>query len=80
MTIIINISVDDEIEKKELEQYLIKQAKKFIAQKKGDKSLKLVESDYDDMPEQVKENFNELFDEEGNVKNLDKFGSVEDVF
>ena len=78
MNIIIDLPVKDEVERKELEQYLLEQAKKFLSKKED--LLKLVEADYDDMSEDVKKSFDELFDEKWNVRDFTRFTNVEDVF
>ena len=78
MNIIIDLPVKDEVERKELEQYLLEQAKKFLSKKKD--LLKLVEADYDDMSEDVKKSSGELFDEKWNVRDFTRFTNVEDVF
>ena len=78
MNIVIDIPVKDETEKKELEKYLLQQAKKFLSRRKD--VLELVEVDYDEVPENVKKSFDELFDKEGNVKDFSRFKSIEDVF
>ena len=58
MNITINVDVKDEKQKNELEQYLIKQAKKFLSEKED--VLELVEVDYDGIPEEVKKSFDEV--------------------
>ena len=78
MNIIIDLPVKDEVERKELEQYLLEQAKKFLSKKED--LLKLVEADYDDMSEDVKKSSGELFDEKWNVRDFTRFTNVEDVF
>ena len=78
MNITIDLPVKDEQQKKELEKYLLQQAKKFLYKKK--EVLELVEVDYDDVPENVRKSFDELFDKNWNVKDFTRFNSVEDVF
>jgi len=78
MQLVLNVSVEDEIEKKELEEYLLQQAKKFLSRRK--KRLELVEIDYEDLPEGSKKIYNELFTNNGELKDLNRFKAVEDVF
>ena len=47
-----------EFKRKELEQYLIEEAKEFL-RKKG-RVLELIEADYDDVPEKVKESIDKV--------------------
>ena len=78
MNIVLDIPVDNEI-KEELRQYLLEQAKKFLAKKK-EEVLEFVETDYDDMPENIRKSFEEFFDKNWNIKDLNRFKSVDDVF
>ena len=79
MNITIDLPVKDEQQKKELEKYLLQQAREFLDRKEED-VLDLVEVDYGDVPEEVKKSFDELFDKNGNVKDFTRFNSVENVF
>ena len=78
MNIFLDIPVDNET-KEELKQYLLEQAKKFLA-KKREEVLEFVETDYDDMPENIRKSFEEFFDKNWNIKDLNRFKSVDDVF
>jgi len=78
MNIVIDIKVEDELEKKELEKYLIEQAKKFLNRKK--ETVELVEMDYNELTEEQKEIHDELFDEDWNVRDFSKFKNIENVF
>ena len=53
MNITIDLPVKDEQQKKELEKYLLQQAREFLDRKEED-VLDLVEVDYGDVPEEVK--------------------------
>jgi len=78
MNIVLDIPVDNET-KEELKQYLLEQAKKFLA-KKREEVLEFVETDYDDMSENIRKSFEEFFDKNWNIKDLNRFKSVDDVF